>query len=186
MAQWNIHGEKPDLKRLLGFLRILGFWFLALGVYTAAMGRRQVFFDVRKVVEYYVQQRRSMYAVTYTTIGAMQLRETSVSKYGDAIDPEEWEQTVKQLHEALCQLDEPFRKSRQGGNGRVVVEVDGLSLHYWRLGAHAYIVARPRDRTDLTGHPLKLLWRLLWWRNGDQEFRALVSSIRAIASVHGA
>jgi hypothetical protein len=181
LSQSQIEVREPNLRRARGCLWGLGGWFLGLGVVAAVCGRREGFDDVREALNYYVHQRASLQAASYLSTGGTE--PIPVAAVSNPADAAAWNQTVEQVRQKVVELDAVFRTLRLGVNVRVVLEMGGRRLHYWRFGSHACLVAEARDRID------SRLWRRLLFpfgRTGDREFRGLVHSIRAIASIHGA
>jgi hypothetical protein len=174
----NIHVSRPSLQHIRWCLLGLGGWFVALGLYVRVQWPREVFDDIREALRYFVHRRQTLNAASFTTFG----RETvSASEVHDSQNQGKWNDMVTRLHAELVTLDKVFRHSRQGQNARVVLELPGLNLHHWRFDSRASLTAEPKQRTNLKGR----LPAFLRFQTGDQEFRALVSSINAMTSIYG-
>jgi hypothetical protein len=162
--------------RTLDWLRLclLG---MAVGCVTAGLlcrryGRREVFPDIRRAVEYAVHgAARPLYAVSYV---AVRDRPVVTTATRDPADESRWAEWAARFPAALAGLSADLHPARQGENVRVVYEAGGSQTHYYRFGAHAYLVAAtapPGGAAD---------------RRAETEVRHLIWAIRALASVHGA
>ena len=200
---YGLHLEPATLERVRLCVLALGCACVALGLASWIWTRRDAFEGVPAAIRYYVLARdHALDAASYFALrGGVRVEVTEIY---DLTRREEWERVARGFHNLLCRLDAGFRTSGQGENVRVVLELPGLHLHYWRLGAHAYLVAQPRRvpppewerrfaaerMEEMRG---SLLGRWLWaeapvWfpDHEDQGVRALVAAIRSIASIHGA
>jgi hypothetical protein len=162
--------------RTLGWLR-LGLLGMAVGSVTAGLlcrqyGRREVFPDIRQAVEYAVRKAaRPLYAVSYVAVRGGPVVTTAIR---DPADEARWVAWAKAFPAAMAGLSADLRPARQGENVRVVYEAGSSQTHYYRFGAHAYLVASASPPGGKTR------------RRAESEVRHLIWAIRALASAHGA
>jgi hypothetical protein len=162
--------------RTIEWVRV-GLLGMALGCVAAGLlcrryGRREVFADIRQAVEYAVHAAaRPLYAVSYVAVRAGPVVTTAIR---DPADEARWAAWAKAFPAAMADLSADLRAARQGENVRVVYEAGGSQTHYYRFGAHAYLVASASPPGGKTR------------RRAESEVRHLISAIRALVSVHGA
>ncbi len=85
-----------------------------------------------------------------------------------------WEQLLPKLHEALIRMDSDLFKVGQGGNVRVVLDVDMGGFFYDRINSNTVLFGATLDQLQVN--------------NGrcDKEMRQMVSEIQAVFTAHGA
>ncbi len=166
-------GVHLDLRTLAG-LRV-GLLAMAVGCVAAGLlcrvyGRREVFRDVREAVEYGV--RRGLSAASYVVVRGGDRVATTVTR--PPLDEARWQTCLDELPAAMARLSADIRPARQGENVRVAYETGGTVVHYYRFGAHAYLVASALSASRARAR-----------RRAESEVRHLIRAIQSLASVHG-